>query len=669
MIMQPFFLADRRGSVSVMAGICFTLLVAAAGLVVHLSQFYVVKLQEQRTADIATLAAANLSNAISNGQPTSAAIETATNLADLNGFGSATLGVNVVNGSQIQVALSRTKSVYFGSGDKQKSATIASQSTSSTSTQTPACVLSLVGEINVANGGTLNSNVCGLAAATYASANGGSVTMKGVGVGYTQTAEAPFLVGATSVTPPANQFQYSYAPSDPMAGQASIVALDSKLSNMAKNGWPYTDTIDTTVDQGNFYGGQDLNVVATTAYVPQSALIGNLTVSGSTVTFAGSGFYDALCQHATVIVGTTRIRAGSTLNFNIGCYVFQGDFILDDSSTPAFVLPGISTVRMAFMGRIVNNGTSTMTLPPGSYSIAGGLSNQAGGSIVMGDGLKVLSGLISNASGSIIFSDGPFFLNGAAISNVGGTISFRTGPYYIINSRIVNAGTLTFGGGTFHGGAAAMGTYGAFIQNKAMGAGRATLNILTTSNAFGGNTNLTFGTNSTTNFAVGSNDFYSSKMNIQGGDVNFGSPSDVVSGSSLIAMVNSSLVHTAGAINANGITIAAKASTLAFGNGQLTMVAPMATAPVQGYQNLLIYSQDLGVAFNSSSQTNNISGVIYTPNGLPSFSSGFYTYGSGGCFAVVGARVQVDQNAYLGLSPCNNFPFPSVFSSRSYLKS
>lgn len=659
--MVRYFLADRRGSVSVMAGLCFTLLVAAAGLIVHASQFYVVKLREQRAADLATLAAANIATPIAKGQPTQDAIETAANVLELNGFTGAVMNVSAVNsGTQLRVALSKTQPLIFGSNNSAKSATIISASISSTAKQAPACIMSLSGEIVVASSGTVSSYECGLAASTYLKVTGGTVFLKGIGVGVTQQTEAPYLRGAAALTPPANQMQYSYAVVDPIANTAGIAALDAKLAAMS-GGWPFGTTTPPNIQTPSFNGGDDLEILATVQTVAQSAFIRNLTVRGSTANFAGSGWADPLCQNATIITGTTRIKAGSTLNLGLGCYVFQGDFILDDGSYPAMVLPGTSSVRMVFLGNIINNTGSVLRFTSGAYQISG-VQNNGGGQILFGDGTKAITGLVKTDLGLIDLGNGPFYINNGTVSANGGTINFGNGMYYLHYANIINAGTINFKSQL------PMVAYGSTIWSNVTGNAPATFNFSVSALSLG-RSSLKLGRNATMNFMTSAIDLYNSTWEISGGTLNIGDASTMNSGSATIAMTSSSLKHTGGNITARGVTFAAKESSVAFGDGQLLLTAPRNAAPAKSYQDLLFYSPDQGVQFASNNQFNEFSGVIYTPSGRTSFSYGFYPNMGNGCFSVVGGSVSVDRNAYVLPKACSNFNFPTVISSRSFLKS
>ena len=88
-------IADRRGSIAVLAALCVVLLVGAAAMAIDVANLYLAKSSDQRIADQSALAAAFAYGQSSNS--TTTAQSAASSLAVANGAGASTVATSIVN--------------------------------------------------------------------------------------------------------------------------------------------------------------------------------------------------------------------------------------------------------------------------------------------------------------------------------------------------------------------------------------------------------------------------------------------------------------------------------------------------------------------------------------------------------------------------------------------
>lgn len=647
------FLKDETGSVSMVFIIVFSVLVAVAALTVHASQMYVVKVRQQRTSDIALLAAASLPNAIQNGAPSSGAVALARTMADANGFAGAPMDVTVQkDGLGLKVEITKTVPLFFRSifSTSQPPPVVASVSVGRAGPSFVPCVLSLNTSVTI-NGSALTGNACGVIAASSLVMPGGQLSASGVAVGVDRAAQARLLAAARAYAPAIDKFVFNYKLDDPVADDGAVAELGKKLNRMA-GGWPYERDPPYRVQSYGVPTGTNLVADATVKVAPLRAAIRDLTVAGGKVVFEGSGGPDPSCQRPTTISGVTKLRRGSSLVFESGCYVFGGDIVQDDTAASEFILASPDRdVRIIIMGRITNFLAGNLTFPDAFYSIAGGIQNLGGGTIKFGAGTKVISGDTNNSwswmylgAGELVFHDANFFQKT-------GTIELG-GDFYLYNSMLTNgaAGTVRFGEGNSY-------IYRSTLTNGDDSPGEPLWSV-TGNSLFAYQSDFDLVRSSMTELSPKVVELYQSNFNARGKYAWFGSADTAAPGVTTVFLRGGGINHTAGRFAANGVTFAARGSTMDFSGSQLIAIAPT-NAKKAGYKNLLMYLQAGSVSMSAPSARNTLSGVIYAPRGRVTVQGGAYEiFQTGGCLSIVGQSVALTQGVSLPASVCSNYIWP-----------
>lgn len=645
------FFADRRGSISTISALTVGVMIALAGLVVHGSQLYVLKVREQRTADLAVLAAGGVSGAISGGAPSAAAVAAARNIAEVNGFSAAGTVLSATNDTDLNVSVAAAYSrIFQAPNTTRRTIQVNSSASAKLSRAAPPCVIAIGTDVQIKNGAVLEGASCSVIGASGITVYDASLNAAAAAVGVSREVEAGLVKSAQRLSPALGDFIFNAANPDPMAGDARVRALDAKLASMA-SGWPYGTQLPRSLEWPTVPSGPDVRIDAVgNGWIGQSARVGNLFIGGSTATFQGSGGPDPNCTRPTTIAGDTLITRGSTIFLNSGCYIFRGNITHDEgaagTSSGVHIVDG-AEVKLVVTGQLINSTWGRIRYPRGTYSIAGGLRNVNGGTLDFGAGPKVIGGTIDNGFGYMFLGDGPFYIQSATVQQKTGTITFGTGPTYIYSSVLTNgeAGTMKFGPG------------GLFVFASHLGNGdRAAVRPLMMFD--GGPYNFVasrFNTSgpATTYFAAGDMELYQSSFVINGGLFAHGDADATSSGS--VSMVGSSYAQTGGTFSVRGVTFAANSSVLSFAGGTLDASAPSGSAPAYGTRNLLMYSQNGSVYFNLGG-SQKVSGVIYAPQGSVDYGNGSY---SGNCHATVAAAVKVWDGATVAGVPCGDFIWPA----------
>lgn len=646
------FVKNRRGSISVLSAGAFCALLAVTSLVVEGSSLYVMRVRQQRTADFAALAAGSVTNAISDGSVSAAAIATAKNIATINGF-SASGTVVTTTGDRTQIGVTISKTANFNVTSLFSSVTAATSRSAALSTPTVgaiSCVVSLAGEVALEGGSTLTGNNCGVTANTYLGLNASGINVKAATVGYSSSDEAPRVSGATALAPPLRRFRYSTPATDGLVDEAAISSLNAKLGTMAF-GWPYETSSPKTITLIPTSSGTNVTHVNTLAIVGLSARIGALSISNSSVRFNGMGPADPNCTFPTSISGPTTLSGNSILVFSSGCYIFQGDVTLTSGTTVTFAAAPGARIRFVFGGAIINQDNGTLVFPAATYSIANGLANQGGGSFKFGAGPKVIGGTIDNGTGVSDLGAGPFYFPATTIRQNTGTLRFGAGPFYIYDTSIINgqAGTMRFGKGPYY-------IYRSTITNGDARSGAAPLMSFAGGLFASGSSQVVLNPNSTTTFGAGDLDFYSSNLLLAGERVTFGSSATTASGAGTLSISGGFMDHSAGEFVGNGITIAQVGGLISLSGRNLFLSAPTASSPTAGYQNLLLYNAAGALQISPQNTGNVLGGVIYAPGGSIELVGSTYSNPSPGCLSMVAGIVRFSSGAAANLAPCSNFP-------------
>ncbi len=645
MIRNPLrcFLRDKRGSVSILAAFFFIAMLSIGAFAVELSQLYTAKLREQRTSDLAALAATNTSSPIVSGAVSATAAATASNVAVINGFSAGNVTTSVSGGSNLQVVIASayaTSMAQIVSGSNSSTVT-ANTVVTPTSQSSAACVAATGTFLQLLTYSTLYSTGCGAAAQTYLQVSSANLNVTSAGVGYSQSQETSYVSSATSLNPALSGFQFSATITNSIASNASITAMASHLSAMSS--WPYATTSPVLPSNPSVTTGTDWT--SSTGTLTQSTRHGNLTVTNANLTFSGNGAADTNCATPTTISGNVSLSGTSTLTFDSGCYVIKGNVTLATPNQSTFAIASNATVNFVFEGNIINPSYGTMAFGNATYSFAG-INNQQGGSITFGNGQMVFGGSVQNNYGFITFGNGPFYMTNTSISQNGGTIQFGNGPFYLFNGSIDNNtfGTMIFGNGPYY-------LYDVTMTNGPTSA-QCPLMTFATGPYYVYAGSLNSLNCAATEFGPGNMDLYSSaSINSSGNLMIVGNNGSSLTGSATLSLYGGSLNATSGANVFQGVTVASTTGAIQLG-GSISGGAPTGSSPTYGYQNIAFYSQSGNITISPGSNTS-YTGLFYAPNGSVSLSNSYtISVASGGCLEVVGSQVSLANSIYLNASPC-----------------
>lgn len=658
----PIFHAIRRcarGNVSILSAFSFTVIVAGVALSVQLADLYAIRLRSQRTADLATLAAANTPNPIVNNAVSATATATASEVVAINGFGSSTVATTVgADGASLTTSISASANLLMGSVlSSAQTTTVGAVSTATVVPQTGSCLVSLGSYISIFGGASVQGSNCGVAAASYLLVSTASLTVNAVQVGFSQLLESFDVVLAYTLSPALGAFTFNASVTDTVGAKASVTAVKNHLAAMAS--WPYATSSPVSVSLPYVAWASDQSYSSGTTTIAQAAHIGNLNLSGNAnLNFSGSGGPDASCTNPTTVSGQVISSGTSTLTLSSGCYVFAGAVTNSGTGTLTFALASGATVTLIFESYIQNSQWGTMTFPDATYSIAGNVNNNSGGSITFGNGRKVFGAGIWNSSGYVTLNNGPFYFTSTNINQNTGTMRFGNGPFYFFWGAVTNgaSGTMTFGTGPFY-------FYGTTL-NAGNGVG-CPLTQFAGGPYYFWAANLNAPYCSTTNIGPGNMDFYAfGSVNFSGTLLQFGWNGSATSGSSLVSFYGGSIYHTAGTFAANGVTFATNFGNFFMSGSGMNVTAPTSASPSYGYTNLAFVTTNGAVNVGlTGTPTATISGMIYAPQSyanfvMPQTISG----GTGGCFGIFANYINISTSSTLKLSPCSGMTSSSSSS-------
>lgn len=613
------FARGEDGGVAIMAAAFIAAMLLVASFAIDLSLVYVTTQRAQVIADVANLAASNTTSAVSNGAATATAVATAKNVAQINGFGSATITVSAGpsprgdGSTALQTVID--KDVRLGLGLLSTSATIGTETTSWTSVAGGGdCVTSLIGPVNIYNYAVVKGSTCTVKAKTYLYVCGtADLEVAAVKVGYIQLFEALYICSTATVTPSLGSFTFGASISDIYASDTRLSALKSKLLGMAF-GWDFgiLPPVNPTV-----WWGSDKTYTNTSASLPQSTLYGTIQSTGSTLTFPGTGSADPTCSSPTTISGSFIFNGANTLTFGSGCYVFGGSITVNSGASAAFNVAAGAKVTFVFKGSLFNNGNSSVSFGTATcYFNYGSIYN--------------------NAGATMTFGNGSFYLWGGSLYNNSSSanLSFGTGPFYFYGGTIYNNGVMTLGDGPY------------YFQ--------------------GGSLILNSG--SSTTFGVGDVYFYGGSVAANGNALTFGNGGSASSGSGTVYMFGGSFSLTSKALTATGMTFGLYGGTVSLlGSGTFNATAPTGSSPSKGYRDVLFAIW--GGTFNlyqSGSMTDTMSGMIYVPiSNVSIYNNQSVSVPSNGCFQIVGGIVDIYQSTTLSVAPCRGFAGSTATSTSS----
>jgi len=639
------FLSDRQGGVSILSMVILSVMMAAAAFSIQSANLYVTKVQSQRVADLAALAASITTSPVQSGAASATATATAANIAAINGFGSRTVTTTAGTSNGVQTL---TTSVSGGNAlvlgkflGGQGSATVAASASVSISPAISGdCLTALSGAMNL--NWIVNGPNCGISGASYIYLLGGQITAASIATATTSFIESLYALGVTSLTPSLSSFTYNATVTDQIASKASVAAIKSHLASMST--WPYGSTSPVQFSwKPTSFSTTDITAAGTYA---DSTPYRNVTLNGATATFSGYGSADPSCLHPTTISGTMTFNGANTLTFNSGCYVIGGGVDVQSGTTTFVTAPGANVTYV--FDYYVYTDNATLVMGDATYYFGGDVQLRYGGSMSFGNGQKVFGGGSIYANfGTINFGNGPFYINGGSISQNGSTTTFGTGPFYLWGGSITNNtfGTYNFGSGPYY-------FYGGSITNG-YGAGCPNMSFANGPYYFNGGA-ISTGVCSATQFGYGNIDMYGGSISLWG-NTSFGVNGSAVTGGSTISIRGGAFWLWSGNLTMTGVTLALDLGLVSLGGGgALSLVAPSSASPTYGYQNMLIFAQAGSVTINQiAGPLGSFSGMIYAPGNYAWITGGgTISVANGGCFAIAAYMITLSSFVTTNLAPC-----------------
>lgn len=606
---------DSKGSVSVIAAVAITAILFVLSFMVDLSILYVAQQRSQTIADVANLGAATTTVAISGGVATPAAIATAKNIIEINGFGSSTASIAAVPSPRgdgtlvLNTTLQHPTELGLGLLSSLPNIMVAGASWTS-STISGDCLTSVLADITVLTNTTVTGSNCSLRAKTdFHICWNSNVNMSDVHVGFPQQLEAPLICPNSSMTPSLSSFHFSDTVTDAYAPDSRISGLKSQLNAML-SGWTYgisppVNPIPPPSLMTASYSSTDANV--------SNGAYWTITATGSNLAFSGFGAPDVSCAAPTTLTGTFSLSGTNILTFSSGCYVFGGAVQIADGATVAFNVAAGAKAVFVFQGGLSTGSNATVTFGNASYYFN--------------------AMTISNGTGSkMTFGTGPFYMfYGKIWNSAGSSIAFGNGPYYFYLESINNNGTMTYGDGPY------------YLQSSS-------LNLNSYSN---------------TTFGVGDFYFYGGALNATGSALTLGSGGSASSGSGTFYMTSGTFFLGRTVLTARGMTFALLLSVQTLQDPTLIVTAPTDVNPARGVRDVA-FAVFTG-AFNlyqNYKQANTLAGLIYAPLSFLSITGGSDVgFPSGGCLQLVAGSIGLNTGTTVALAPCSSF---ATISTNSY---
>lgn len=622
------FAAARDGAMGIVGAFSVVILIAVSVLALEASLLFVKKGDMQRVADLANLAAAGTSGAISNGSPSAQAIATAQQIATINGYPANIISTNVTTSpSQGQLLtttvvnpVSMTLGQFF-----TKAGSISVRALSSASVASGAisgdCLRTLGGALNIFSSASVSGAGCTVASASYLYyCSNGTSSVSTIEVAYSSLLQQFSICYNAKLTPALGSFTFNKASVDPLVSDARVVAMKKRLQAMSS--WPHGSTFKAALTTPAVFGGSNLSYSATSATV-SGMKFGSLTAQNATVTFTGTGVADTTCSNPVTITGGVTLSGNTTIVLGSGCYSIRGTFSVSNGAVANVVPAAGANVTLALQQSLYN-GNGRITFGNMLFSSVGTINNGNGGNVAFGNGPFYLGDGIYNTSGSVSFGNGPFYFGSGTINNGStGTITFGDGPFYFYYCGILNSnGVMTFGNGDFD---FYNGSVSTFFSSK-------------------------------TTFGRGNMNLYSTPFYVSGAEFTIGGTGDAVNGASSMFFYWSGLQISSGKFTANGTSLGFWYGSFTLSSSSpATITAPTSAGPAYGYQNILAYVYGAGFSIYQGNTTDSLSGVVYNPgHDVSLFGQQTSTIPQGGCFAIIASTISIYNSSNAALKACGS---------------
>lgn len=644
-------LRDNSGSMAIFGSFVIIITLMVVAVAFEASNLYIARLQAQRSADVAALAAANTANPINNGLPSQTAIATAKQVALMNGLDD--LNISVVrgeNGEQM-IATTATNPVTLTIGKLLTSSETVNVSASAAAFSSKAtnmtpkgdCIRSLLGPVNIYNNAVIDGAKCTIASATFFFAcDNANIRAATVETGYPEGSEGPYICPKARLTPAFPNFGFEKKSVDPLADDARTAAIWNRLKGMTS--WSYGTAIPVKPLPVSVPYGSSASYSSTTSSLGKERAWGTLTISDSSLKLTSSGAPDHNCINPLTISGNILLQGTSKLVLGSGCYEVAGYLVAGDGAAITIAPAPGADVTLA-MAQYIKNGNGSLAFGDMRVSIQGSILNQTGGTLTFGSGPFMIGGSLANTSGTLKLGSGPYYFAGGTVTNGTGLMSFAGGTFYLWGGSLANqsTGTITFGDGPFL-------FYGGTVTNVS-----GTMRFGNGNFEFSGGS-LALNPGSETAFGRGDMNMYGGTVYFHGDRLTFGGDGDPAQGSSSAFFYGGSFSMKSKYLKAIGTTFAFYGGSVSlYGVGEMNMTAPRDNNPVYGYRDILFYIYGGAFSLYQNGAQDMLSGIIYAPRtNISIYGSQTVKLPENGCFQVIGGVVDLYQSMSSAFAPCGD---------------
>jgi len=611
------FVRDRKAAVSIVAALSLPALIAFSSLVAEYGHGLLVKTENQRVADLAAYAGALAYN---SNATTSSITSAADAVASLNGIPSGSVSASLVTSpsgdgnSAVQVSVTSTLPLYLASVvGGSTSLPVSASSYAELNVQTTGCIIALSSGgagVTLSGGTAVTATGCAVASnASEAVPCGTTITSKWV----TYNSSAP-TQGCSGIRGPGGTSASisKKLTTDPLAGASGVTAATGRISTVTAETGPSAPTVTAGGDVDFAYsqsstqaqltsdhctGAFSSNTWTVTCSGYTSYNFGKITTGGGITVLFNTGGASSNTYNFSGSINMT----GTAITFGPGSYNIAGGLFTGGGTTTTFgsgtynIGKASSTCTDGVKYSICNTGTLLKFLGPSKFTLQGGVYNNGGSKLVMGDSGTGNSFNIGSAS-----SGNAMWLGGGSYTQLGDATD--TGSVF----QLVGNFWVPSGGGscTYLPAAAQHDIQGSFFT--------------------AGGTVLGSGVYTVTG--------YVDLGGAGGGDVTCNGATVGMSGTGVTFVIGGSTLPASGACSGEAFCLAA-------GYNNVTLTAP-GSGTTQGLVVVGPASNTGGATFAEGASNTSLSGAFYFPQGAISLSGGASVGGgTGQCLEMIGTQV------------------------------
>lgn len=606
------------GAVAVIAAFAIPVVLGFAGLGLEYGQLLVVRAEAQRTADLASHAAAA---EFARTGDTEAMADAARGIARLNGFGDGEIAVAfdssimVAGGQAVRATVKAPRPLVLprllGS---DATVDVVASAAAGTLAGEPACIQAIDPDrsgITLSGSASIETDRCGVASnAAVEAPCGTAIVTESLSH---DSASGPVTAGCGTITAPGGGAAtvVRRATPDPLAGTDGIMAIADRMADTALLGPPEDVVVPPGPDIE--FGWNQSNTMA------QAEAI------GCTASFAsGPDVWTFSCPGKSVVdIGALTIGGGLDLNFN----------------------PGASPdVVYNFSGSIRNTG-DRMTFAGGSYAIAQGLITGGGSTTEFGAGTYRIGRASQSCDGAqyslcntatLRFDGASTFVLPSGVRNSGGaalTLGTETGNSFRVGPSSGGSALSIGGGAQIYMGEAVGGVFE--LYGRIDGGGGGSCLVLPAAEVHEINGSIV--ASGAIRFGAG--------LYVVDGYVHIGSngggSSDCQGETISVEAIDTTFAISGNGPEPSGWECRDRAFCVSAGYSNIHITAPV-DGPHAGLAVVgpLSPSRTAGALFTSGASGAKVSGAFYFPNGPVAMSGGAGAgAGDGGCLQVIGTEI------------------------------